>query len=74
MKGELTEERQRYKKLQDASVKDKDTIVNLELKVNELETENLEKDMKSRDLEIESRSLQTQLEKFKVKFIFLNLY
>ena len=67
MKEELTEERKRYKKLQDSSVSDKDALVNLELKVNELETENLEKEMKSRDLEIRANSLNNQLEKFKVK-------
>lgn len=66
LKEELTEERQRYKKLQDSSVKDKDTIVNLELKVNEIETENLEKEMKSKDLEIKANSLERQLKKFEV--------
>lgn len=66
LKEELTEDRQRYKKLQDSSVKDKDTIVNLELKVNELETENLEKEMKSKDMEIKANSLERQLKRFEV--------
>lgn len=62
----MIEERKRYKSLQDSSIKDKDAIVNLELKLSEIETENLEKEMKAKDLEIRAGSLQNQLDKLKV--------
>jgi len=48
-------------------MKDKDALTKLELRVNDLETDNLNKDMKLKEVEMECKTLQLQFNKLKVK-------
>jgi hypothetical protein len=67
MKEEMEKSVVRLTKIQDEAIKDKDALTNLELKVEELETDNLNKDMKLKEVEMESKSLHIQLDSLKVK-------
>lgn len=52
IKKELDDERAEYKQTQNQMIQDKDALMSLEVKVSLLESENMTKDLKTRDLEL----------------------
>ena len=61
IKKELDDERAEYKQTQSQMIQEKDALMSLEVKVSLLESENMGKDLKMRDLELVVQELEIQI-------------
>lgn len=72
LESKIKEEQVRNQSIVDDAINDKENSIRLDIKVNELEQENLRIDLENKELDLKVQDLQTQLDSLKVSFFLQN--